>query len=49
VRFLAEVPAETIDLLIRGSWLRPSQRDDVLAVLLSLQRTGLSATVRRLS
>jgi hypothetical protein len=49
VCFRVEVPANIIDGLIRFGWLRPSQRDDVLAVLLALQRTPLSATVTRLS
>jgi hypothetical protein len=49
VCFRVEVPANVIDGLIRFGWLRPSQRDDVLAVLLALQRTPLSATVTRLS
>jgi hypothetical protein len=49
VCFLVEVSAATIELLIRGGWLRPSKRDDVLEVLLALRRTSLSATVRRLS
>ena len=49
VCFLVEVAAETVALLIRAGWLRPRERDDVLAVLLALQRTSLSATVTRLS
>ena len=47
--FRVEVPANIIDGLIRFGWLRPSQPGDVLAVLLALQRTPLSATVTRLS
>ena len=49
VRFLVEVPATTVDLLIAGRWLKPSDTDEPLALLLALRRLGLSASVSRLS
>jgi hypothetical protein len=46
-RFLVELPATTLNLLIAGRWLRRAEADDPLAVLTALKRVGLSATVLR--
>jgi hypothetical protein len=48
-RFLVEVPAERLGLLLQHRWLRPHERDDVLAILSVLKRIGFAATVTRLS
>jgi hypothetical protein len=48
-RFLVEVSCSAVDLLVKGRWLRPGERDDVLAILLAMKRVGLAASVMRIT
>jgi len=49
LRFLIQVPRDTVELLIRYRRLRPDEEDDILAILIALKSAGLGATVTRIA
>ncbi len=44
-----ESSRNAVDLLVTGRWLRPGERDDVLAILLALRTVGFAPTVTRIA
>jgi hypothetical protein len=48
IRFLVEVPASTVDGLVRLGWLTPGQREDLLAILAATKRLGRQPDVSRI-
>jgi hypothetical protein len=48
MRFLVEVPASTVDGLVRLGWLAPGQREDLVAILAAVKRLGRQPDVCRI-